>query len=83
MPVWYPIEFLENFEAEMDSAARERLVEICLTVHVVKFAAAIKAGRVLPRKVSPDLYMPRKTIDGENGLRAWVHFLNIQSFGNA
>jgi L,D-transpeptidase YcbB len=84
-PDRYPIEFLEDLEMEMDGASPQRLaeIEVWFAAHFLMFSADIKVGRVLPRMVYPDLYMPRKAIDGENVLRALPQFPDLASFLDA
>ena len=84
-PDHYPIEFLEDLEIEIDGASPERLaeIEIWFAAHFLRLAADIKVGRVLPRMVYPDLYMPRKAIDGENVLRAMSQFPDVDTFVEA
>lgn len=84
-PNRYPVEFLEDLEVETEGASPERLAEIeaWFAAHFLMFAADIKVGRVLPRMVYPDLYMPRKEIDGDNVLRALRRFPDTDSFFDA
>ncbi|MEJ8574488.1 peptidoglycan-binding protein [Microbaculum marinum] len=81
-PGRYSIEFLADLATEMQTASPERLaeIEIWFAAHFLLYSADVKVGRVLPRKVYPDLYMPRKEIDGENVLRALARFDDIESF---
>lgn len=81
-PESYPIEFLEDLDVEAETASPERLaeIEVWFAAHFLKLAADIKVGRVLPRMVYPDLYMPRKAIDGENVLRALPQFPDLYGF---
>lgn len=81
-PDRYPIEFLEDLANEIDGASPERLaeIEVWFAAHFLMLAADIKVGRVLPRMVYPDLYMPRKAIDGENVLRAMAQFADVDAF---
>ncbi len=84
-PARYPIEFLEDLEAEIPGASPERLaeIEVWFGAHFLMFAADLKVGRVLPRMVYPDLYMPRKAIDGDNVLRAMRQFPDMATFFDA
>lgn len=84
-PDYYAIEYLEDLAEEIETASPERLAEIetWFASHFLLLAADIKVGRVLPRMVYPDLYMPRKVIDGENVLRALSHFSDMDGFFTA
>lgn len=81
-PSRYPVAFLQGLAAEIDGATPERLAEIetWFAAHFLMFAADVKVGRVLPRMVYPDLYMPRKEIDGDNVLRALARFQDMDDF---
>jgi L,D-transpeptidase YcbB len=84
-PTRYAVEFLEDLLEELDTASPERQaeIEIWFAAHFLLLAADVKVGRVLPRMVYPDLYMPRKDIDGANVLRALSQFADMASFFTA
>lgn|GEM_PF-2204459 len=84
-PHAYPIEFLEDLVSEADNAPPERLaeIEIWFAAHFLRYAADLKVGRVLPRMVYPDLYMPRKDIDGAAVLEVVPKFPDLYAFFEA
>ena len=61
----YPSDHLEQLmQAVPKTDAKSRaVVELLFSGHFLKFASDLKAGRVLPRKVDPELYWQTKEID--------------------
>lgn len=78
-PANYPADFLRALWEGAAAAPPSRLAEIELwfTAHFLRFAEDLKTGRVVPRMVHPEAYMPRKAIDGVNVLKA------LQQLGDA
>lgn len=70
-PEDYPFQILrETYEtatrsqSQMDAA----WLELLFTSHFLDFASDLRAGRVSPRVLYPDAYMPRNTIDAAEAL---------------
>ncbi|MBA5775816.1 peptidoglycan-binding protein [Stappia sp. F7233] len=84
-PESYPLEFLEDLSDEARTAPAPRLAEIELwyTAHFLRYAEDLKTGRVVPRMVHPDAYMPRKAIIGVNVLTALQQLGDVSVFFNA
>lgn len=65
-PEDYPSETLTDARSSLGgslSPSEEAWVELLLTGHFLDFASDVRAGRVSPRFVYPDAYMPINTID--------------------
>jgi murein L,D-transpeptidase YcbB/YkuD len=70
-PEDYPFELLEDEARKMGpslSAPEAAWIELLFTAHFLDFASDLRAGRVSPRVLYPDAYMPRNEIDARQAL---------------
>lgn len=81
----YPLSFLRETgrNAATANAAGLARAELLFSAHFLRFAEDIKVGRVVPRMVYPSAYMPRKSVDGANVLRALMQLGDLASFFEA
>lgn len=78
----YPIAFLTGLLAEADGAPglEQAEIELWFAAHFLGFARDMKVGRVVPRKLYPDMYVPVREISGAPVLRAVTNFADLDDF---
>lgn len=79
----YPAETLAGAEASLGgflSPSEEAWVELLFTGHFLDFASDVRAGRVSPRFVYPDAYMPINTIGAFDALKRFARAGGLDEF---
>lgn len=82
-PEDYPADVLVNATAalsSLSSAAEVAWVELLHTGHFLDFAHDLRAGRVSPRVLYPDAYMPFNSIDAVDALSRLAGSANLDAF---
>ncbi|MEM9633434.1 MAG: hypothetical protein AAGA50_19035 [Pseudomonadota bacterium] len=82
-PEDYPHEVLIDASRSLDNGlapSEVAWVELLYTGHFLDFANDLRAGRVSPRVLYPDAYMPYNSIDGHDALRRLASSDDIDGF---
>jgi len=78
----YPTDYLQQLldAAPQADAKSQAVVELLYSAFFLKFANDIKAGRVLPKKVDPELYWQTKEVDQAQAMRLLASSPGMQQF---
>ncbi len=79
----YPIDVLEDALQSLDGVlkpAEQAWVELLFTGHFLDFANDLRAGRVTPRVLYPDAYMPFNSINGTMALERLASAAGLKEF---
>lgn len=78
----YPIAFLTGLLAEADSApaSEQAEIELWFAAHFLGYARDMKVGRVVPRKLYPDMYVAVREIAAAPVLKALTQFADLNGF---